>query len=160
MKVVSVLILAAALIGSWKAVYSKQPVSESVHVGIQNDLKNIITEYVQKNLPEVKNLRFERMWTETIKPHRVRANFIYSFEETGENGEPAVVEINGSATLNKVDETPEVATWSFDELKILDNTVNFTQAIEVKAGAGQLEGESITPANDPFAKPPPAEKTH
>jgi hypothetical protein len=106
MKVVSVLVFAAALIGSWTAVYSKKPVAESVHVGIQNDLKNIITEYVQKNLPSAKNLRFEKMWTETIKPNRVRANFVYSFEEPGENGEPAVVEINGAAILNKIDETP------------------------------------------------------
>ncbi len=152
MKVVSVLVFAAALVGSWIAVYSKKPVAESVHVGIQNDLKNIITEYVQKNLPSATNLRFEKMWTETVKANRVRANFVYTFEETGENGEPAIVEINGAAILNKVGETAEVATWNFDELRILDNKVNFTEPIQITAGAGELEGK------DPAAAPAAPEK--
>jgi hypothetical protein len=161
MKVVSVLVFAGALIGSWCAVYSHKQVAESVHVGIQNDLRNIITEYVQKNLPDAQNLRFEKMWTETIKPTRVRANFVYTFEQKGENGEPAVLEINGKATLNKVDETPEVATWSLDELKILDNTVNFTEPVTVTAEVGALENIS-DPSSTPKAEDPtkPKEETH
>ena len=149
MKVVSVLVFAAALIGSWVMVHAKKPVAESVHIGIQNDLRNIITEYVQKNLPESKNLRFEKMWTETVKKDRVKAHFVYSFEDTGENGEPALVEIKGSAMLNKVEETPEMATWSFDQLQILDNKVQFSEPVQITAGAGELEGEApaaTTPA--------------
>lgn len=142
MKIISVLVFAAALIGSWFAVYAKKPVAESVHAGIQNDLRNIITEYVQKNLPEAKNLRFEKLWTETVKASKVRAYFVYSFEEANENGEPAKIEINGSAVLNKVDETPDIATWSLDELRILDNKVNFTEPVQITAGAGELEEKS------------------
>ena len=140
MKVVSVLIFAAALVGSWVAVHAKKPVSESVHIGIQNDLRNIITEYVQKNLPDSKNLRFEKMWTETIKKDRVKANFVYTFEDNSQGSEPAVVEIHGSALLNKIEETPEMATWSFDQLQILDNKVQFSEPIQITAETGSLEG--------------------
>jgi hypothetical protein len=157
MKVVSVLVFAGALIGSWRAVYSHKQVAESVHVGIQNDLKNIITEYVQKNLPEAKNLRFEKMWTETIKPTRVRANFLYSFEQKGDNGEPAVLEINGAAILNKVDETPEVATWNLDELRILDNKVSFTEPVTITAENGALENVA-DPSETPKAEDPTKHK--
>ncbi|HMN69231.1 MAG TPA: hypothetical protein PKC28_11880 [Bdellovibrionales bacterium] len=142
MKVVSVLIFAIALIGSWSLIHAKKKVSESVHVGIQSDLKNIITEYVGQNLPAAKNLRFEKMWTETLSKDKVRANFVYSFEDNAENGEPAIVEISGSAMLKKIEETPEMSTWNFDELRILDNKVNFTEAIHITAGAGELESQS------------------
>lgn len=151
MKVVSVLIFAVALVGSWVAVHAKKPVSESVHIGIQNDLRNIITEYVQKNLPESKNLRFEKLWTETISKDRVKANFVYTFEDTSQAGNSALVEIHGSALLNKVEETPEMATWSFDQLQILDNKVQFSEPIQITAEAGSLEGSK--------AVPPPETKT-
>lgn len=145
MKIVSVLIFGAALIGSWAVVHAPRPVSESVHIGIQNDLKNIIAEYVQKNLPESKNLKFEKFWTQTVKADQVKASFVYSFDND-DNGEAAQVQIEGSALLNKVDETPETVTWSFDQLTISDNKVTFTEPIQITAGAGVLED---TPAEQP-----------
>src|SRR3954467_13189522 len=99
MKIVSSVIFAVALIGSWNMARSQGPTSQSVHIGIQNDLKNIIAEYVQKNLPNSKNLRFDKFWTETVKKDVVKATFAYSFEdESAENGN-TVVEIEGSAIL-------------------------------------------------------------
>ncbi len=145
MKIVSVLIFGAALIGSWALVHAPKPVAQSVHVGIQNDLKNIIAEYVQKNLPESKNLRFEKFWTETVKPSQVKASFTYSFDNP-DGGENAQVEIEGSALLNKIDETPELVTWSFDQLVISDNKVTFTDPIQITAGAGAIENKNW-PAN-------------
>lgn len=142
MKIVSVLIFGAALIGSWVAVHAPRLVSASVHEGIQSDLKNIIADYVQKNLPESKNLRFEKFWTETVKANQVKAYFVYSFEDKTEDGEPATVEIDGSATLNKIEETPETVTWSFDSLQISDNKVTFSDAIHITASTGELESQS------------------
>lgn len=153
MKVVSVLIFAVALVGSWVLVHEQRPVAESVHIGIQNDLRNIITEYVQKNLPSATNLRFEKMWTETLKKDRVKANFVYTFEDSDAEGEPALIEISGSALLNKVNETPEMATWSFDQLQILDNKVQFSEPVQITAGTGELEGQ-------PPAEPKKTESSH
>ena len=97
MKIVSVLVLAIAMIGSWTLVNSKRPVAESVHAGIQSDLKNIIAEYVQQNLPESKNLRFQRFYTENVNENQVRAFFTYSFEDKAESGEVAEVTLEGTA---------------------------------------------------------------
>lgn len=142
MKIVSVLVFALAMVGSWVLVNSKKPVPESVHAGIQTDLKKIIAEYVQKNRPESKNLRFQRFWTETLNPTKVRATFMYSFDDTAENGDSAEVILEGTAILNKIQETPEMITWSFDELKILGNTVNFSEPIQITAGKGSAEDEN------------------
>jgi hypothetical protein len=148
MKIVSVVIFAAALMGSWVLVHAKGPVPEAMHVGIQNDLKKIIAEYVQKNLPNSKNLRFEKFWTESLKKYRVKASFVYSFEdETQQNG-PAITEIKGTAILNKIDENAETVTWSLDELQIQDNRVDFQEPIHITGGAGELEN----PTNPPQKK--------
>ena len=155
MKIISVLVFAAALIGTWSLVHGPRLVAQSVHIGIQNDLKNIISDYVQKNLPESKNLRFEKFWTETVSKSKVKAYFVYSFDDTTENGEPATVEIEGSAILNKIDETPETVTWSFDELQILDNKVMFSEPIKITAGTGELEGKPAD-AQEPSAEQKPA----
>lgn len=140
MKIVSVLVFAAAMLGSWIVVHGKKPVAESVHAGIQSDLRQIIADYIQKNRPDSKNLVFQRFWTETINPNKVRALFLYSFEDKTESGEMAEVTLEGSAILNKTEETPEVITWSFDELKVLGNSVNFTEPIQITAG----ENDSTT----------------
>lgn len=142
MKIVSVLFFALLMSGTWYMAHAKRSIPESVHVGIQNDLKRVITEYIEKNLPESKNLRFEKFWTETVKKDRVKASFTYTFEDTTEDGEPAEVEIEGSALLNKVDENAESSTWSFDELQILDNKVNFTEPIQITASHGELESNA------------------
>lgn len=139
MKIVSVVFFALALTGTWFLANVRKSVTESVHVGIQNDLKRIIVEYVQKNLPESKNLRFQKFWTETLRKDKVKAYFVYSFEDTTAEGDPAEVEIDGSAVLNKVDENKESSTWSFDELQILDSRVTFNEPIQITSRAGELE---------------------
>lgn len=147
MKIVSILVFAAALIGSWSMVHAKKPVSESVHVGIQNDLKTIISEYVQQQLPNSQNLRFERFWTEVVNKNRVKASFVYSFDDTSEESGATTLQVEGSAILNKLSETPEVATWTLDELHILDSQINFEEPVQITAAQGELE------------KAPEAEKT-
>lgn len=145
MKIVSVVVFATALIGSWCLAHSKGPIPQSVHVGIQNDLKNIIAEYVQKNLPESKNLRFDKFWTETYKKNKVKAFFVYSFEDNSEKNGPATVEISGSAILNKIDENLETVTYSLDELQILDNKVDFQEPIQITADAFNVEKSKKKP---------------
>lgn len=141
MKIVSVVVFAAAMLSSWFIVHSQRPVAESVHAGIQSDLKRIIAEYVQKTLPESKNLRFHRFYTENVNTARVRAFFKYSFEDTTNTGEAAEVILEGSAVLNKTGESADVATWSFDELKILGNTVNFSEPIQIISGSEEIDSE-------------------
>jgi hypothetical protein len=136
MKIVSVVVFTAALIGSWILAHAATGIPETMHVGIQNDLKNIIAEYVQKNLPSSKNLRFEKFWTETVKKDQVKATFVYSFEDpSAENGD-TVIEIAGSAMLNKGEETSESVTWNLNSLQIKDSHVDFQEPIHITAGKG------------------------
>jgi hypothetical protein len=138
MKIVSLFVFAIALAGSWKLAYSARPVSESVHIGIQEDLKRIIGEYIQKKLPNAEKIKFDKFWTETVKKNKVRAYFSYSFEDKTETSGNVKTEIEGFATLNKLSENDQEITWSFDDIQIKDNHVEFLNPIKIKAGA---EGE-------------------
>jgi hypothetical protein len=141
MKIVSIVVFTAALIASWIAAHAAAPVSEAMHVGIQNDLKNIITEYVQKNLPNSKNLRFDKFWTETVKKDLVKATFVYSFEDPSSENGGTVTQIAGSALLDKGDETAESVTWNLNSLQIQDSSVEFQEPIHITAGKGEPSQE-------------------
>ena len=132
MKILSVIFFAFALVGTWALAHVAKPVPEAVHEGIQTDLKRVITEYITKNRPGAINLRFDKVWTETISPKQVRAYFNYAFHES--EGEVAEVTIVGSALLNKIGETPEGSTWSFDDIKVSDDEITFTEPMQVTSG--------------------------
>ena len=155
MKIVSMVVLMVALIGSWRVAYSMRPVSESMHLGIQQDLKVIITEYIQKRLPTAKNIKFDKFWTETVRKNKVKAFFVYSFEDNNtESGGSVRTQIEGFATLNKAQETEEEITWNFDELQIKDNQVEFIDPIQIKAGVNEGTEEPAKNSETPAAADP------
>jgi hypothetical protein len=137
MKIVSVVVFALALIGSWMIVHNNPPIPESMHVGIQNDLKNIIAEYVQKSLPNSKNLRFEKFWTEAVKKDKVKASFVYSFEDPSQENGDTVIEISGTAMLDRGEETADNVTWNLNQLNIQDSAVQFEEPIHITAEKGE-----------------------
>ena len=139
MKIISVLVFLGAMIFTWKLVNANDPIPESMHVGIQNDLKSVIAEYVEKNLPSSKNLRFVKFWTETVKKDQVKASFVYSFEDSTQENGNAVIQIEGFAVLDRGEETPEAVTWNMTALKINDSHVNFQEPIHITADKNEAK---------------------
>lgn len=147
MKIVSVVFFTVALVGSWTLMRAHNPVPESMHVDVQNDLKKIIADYVQKNLPQSQNLRFDKFYTEAVKHNRMKAFFAYSFEDTTQASGPTIMHIDGTAVLDKVEEGADSVTWSLDELKISDNHVDFQEPVHITAGAASDDHEpNVQPA--------------
>lgn len=136
MKYLSLLLIVLSMFLSWKWTNNALPISEDVHAGIQQDLKRIISEYIQQNLPSSKNLRFDRFWTESVSKDKVKASFLYSFEDSSAETGDARVQVDGYAVLNRKDksgEDEEYDIWSFDELFILNNQVEFKQPLEIRS---------------------------
>lgn len=134
MKFISPVIFAIVMIWTWNLSQASQAVPESVHLGVQTSLKRIITEYVQKNLATAKNVQFDKMWTEVIKKDRLKAVFQYTFVDSNKEAGDAKVQIEGYAILNKSAETAETMDWSFDELHILNNSVDYKEPIRITPG--------------------------
>lgn len=126
MKYLSLIVFLIALQWTWSFSHRPSNVSESAHVGIQSDLKKIISDYITENLPTSRNLRFEKFWSEQLKKNKVKASFVYSFDDEDQESGNARVVIEGYAILNrdsKVDETFDY--WNLDELYILNNKIDF-----------------------------------
>ncbi|MBK8202071.1 MAG: hypothetical protein IPK68_07050 [Bdellovibrionales bacterium] len=126
MKYLSLIVFLIALQWTWSFSHRPSNISESAHVGIQSDLKKIISDYITENLPTSRNLRFEKFWSEQLKKNKVKASFVYSFDDEDQESGNARVVIEGYAILNrdsKVDETFDY--WNLDELYILNNKIDF-----------------------------------
>lgn len=143
---------------TWHLSQASQLVPESVHLGVQTNLKRIITEYVQKNLPTAKEIKFDKMWTEVLKKDRLKAVFQYTFVEGNAESGDAKVAIEGFAILNKSDETDDSMDWSFDELHILNNSVDYKDPIRITPNSGADLGTEPAPAETPAA--PAAKPEH
>jgi hypothetical protein len=118
------------------------PIPESVHQGIQNDLKRVISEYVQKNLPKSKNLVFKKFWTEALQKNKVKASFVYTFDDTNDKSGPINMEIQGYGILNKVADNADGSEWSLDELHVLNNGVEFKEPLKITPSANGSDDSS------------------
>ncbi len=143
MKFFGVLAFLIAMNWTWSLVHDARSISESVHLGIQDDMKKIIADYIAQNLPTSSGLQFERFWTENLKDNQVKATFVYSFEDANAEVGAARVQVEGYAILNKLaSSNTNYETWSFDELQILDNKVEFKDPMQITPGA---DPETETP---------------
>lgn len=137
MKFISLILFIVALIYTWNLTHHRMPIEESVHVGIQDDLKNIIQNYIQDNVQNASGIQFERMWSETVDASTVRAHFIYSFIDEANNR----LEIDGYAVLNKVSENEEEVKFSFDELFIENQSIVFDEPMRITAQGKEEDSE-------------------
>lgn len=140
MKYLSTILILAVMYWTWGLVRHDRPISEHIHISIQEDLKRLISDYIQQNLPNSTNLRFERFWTEAVDDNKVKASFTYSFEDSNEQVGEARVQIEGYAILNRARETAESIEWSFDELVILNNEVDFQDPLRVSPSSAPTGG--------------------
>lgn len=141
MKYLSLLFLVICMSWSWAISHSPAPVAETTHVGIQNDLKRLISEYIKENAPEAQGLRFEQFWTQTLNKNQVKAVFSYSFQQ-GEEGDPrtARIGIEGYALLNRGDDpSGEYDVWSLDSLFVENNRIEFKEGTSIVTSGPQTE---------------------
>lgn len=89
MRYLSLGVFITAMYMSWSLIESPAAVPEATHILIQEDLKRIITEKIQEDLPNAASIQFDRFWTENVKGQRVRASFVVSFDLI-EDGEETV----------------------------------------------------------------------
>ncbi|HAG91401.1 MAG TPA: hypothetical protein DCL41_05990 [Bdellovibrionales bacterium] len=147
MKFISLIFFIAAMSYTWSLSRIQMPVTQSVHMGIQEDLKNIIQNYIENNMEGTRGLRFERMWTETLSETQVKAQFIYSFLDD----QNTRIEIDGYATLNKISEDDDEVKFSFDQLVVQNQAITFDKPMKITAGGGELEEMEAAPGEEESA---------
>ena len=107
-------------------VFNRPPViAETVHMDIQKSLSDYISEYIQSQRPSARNVVFRQIWTESIGKNKVKASFSYSFEDSDVETGDVDVALEGYAILNRANTDKSGNSWSFDELYILNDSVEF-----------------------------------
>ncbi|MBT4762613.1 MAG: hypothetical protein HOO06_13015 [Bdellovibrionaceae bacterium] len=125
---INIIIFVLILSWSWCVIDTPSAVSETTHVQVQKDLKDIISGYIESQLPNVKNISFKRFWTESLNQSQIKASFAYSFEDLSNTVGESKIEIAGFANLRL-----NIAknSWDLESLDVASNHVEFKQPIVV-----------------------------
>ncbi len=118
----------AFLISTWFVFHQKPKYPEELHISLQDQLKNIIQETLVKQKPQAKNLKFQKMWTQsTKKQDQISAHFKYSFDDE----EDVNVSIEGQALMNRksLGSSENHDLWSVDHIQINNQKMEFLEPI-------------------------------
>ena len=135
MKYVSLILILFAMKLSWGMAYCENSLPTYLHVDLQNEIQTYISEYITNNAPEARDLIFSNVWTETVKENKIKAHFSYSFTNDDTESGALRVALDGYAVLNQIKKPGEEKYdfWSFDELFILNDHIEFDEGITIKA---------------------------
>jgi hypothetical protein len=117
---------------SWAFIETPLDIPETTHIDIQDDIKLMITDTMQKFLPQVKDFKFDRFWTQSLDKNRVKAVFEFSFENAAEVYNPARYGIKGHAFLN-FDEENEV--WNVEGPFFQNDRIQFKDGMIIRPGS-------------------------
>lgn len=134
MRYISLVFIVFLMWWTWSVIETPSALSEETHVGLQEDLRRIITDYIKENVEGASDVSFERFWTQALKENQVKTTFSYSFDETSTTGNNGTTRIgvDGYAILNRTKEqNTGFDVWSLDELNVLNNRVIFKEGITV-----------------------------
>ncbi len=166
MRYLSLIVIVFFMWWSWSATKNPNLIPEDTHVGIQEDLKRVITEYVKDNLPNVKEVKFNKFWTQTLEENRVKAVFSYTFDDDGTDQtgatatskSAATVGVAGYAILNhSKQENSEYDVWSLDELNVENNHIIFKDGSAVVSSPAAASDSKTSPPSSENKKEDHAE---
>lgn len=122
MKFLSIIFLLAMMAWSWQGYKVQTDVPAVAHVLLQQELKSFITDYLQKNVKGLINIKFQRFWTETTTSDNIKAVFEYSFDVSDDKAELITTQLTGSATLTPLQDADG---WSLDRIEINNQVLEF-----------------------------------
>ncbi len=150
MRYIKLLILSLILSVTWIWVQKDQKVSELVHAEIQEDLKQLIANYIKKQLPDSKNIMFKNIWSETISDGKVKAHFKYSFDDSDKTAGTAGIAVDGYAILHQKNKRQNnIDIWTLEEIQILNNHITFKEGLTLtKDSLNEIESTDADSVND------------
>ena len=136
MRYLSLLFVLFVMYVSWSFIKAPLDIPETTHIDIQDDIKLHITDTMQKLLPDVKDFKFDRFWTQNLDKNKVKAVFEFSFENAAELVNPARYGIKGHAILN-FDEEKEA--WNVEGPYFANDQIQFKDGMIIRPGAADGE---------------------
>ena len=112
--------LVLLLILSWLVLQKRaEKLDEDFHALLQEKVQSVISNYVEENNPEVKSIRFHKVWTkETSDPGKMKIFFSYALEiEEKESGGDLLVD--AEAVLRNSEENKD--RWILEDFQVKDS---------------------------------------
>ncbi|WP_413558906.1 hypothetical protein [Bdellovibrio sp. HCB209] len=141
-KIVSLIVFVAALVWTWNVIHTNEAIGFETHAGIQTKLAELIKATLESKKPNAKDLRIDKLWTESMNDNKVRAVFAYKFSELSEGGDTLEQIIEGEAILHREPTEDKTDKWTLQSVRTTNDIVVFS------------EGSTVTPDT-----PTPADAT-
>jgi hypothetical protein len=117
--------------GTQCLVNSEKSVSFEQHVQVQQELSQLIANYVKENIPEMTNFKMHSIYTKPPVKGYLEAFFHYTFTSSVPSStQQAVTELSGSATLRKIKDQPN-QEWALEKIEIDGEAVTFTDPVVI-----------------------------
>ncbi|MCZ0933397.1 MAG: hypothetical protein OXJ52_09650 [Oligoflexia bacterium] len=101
---------------------------EKIHSFLQTEFQNLLSGFIEKQHPEVKEISFHKVWTKkTAKPSEIKIFFSYSLTTEGETGGEAL--LAGSALLKKI----QNQVWQIQNFRVKNKEIEFSDPLLIKA---------------------------
>jgi len=140
MRYLSLIILVGIVFLTWKVSKIEAKVNVRVHHDIQMDLSKIIVAAIKAQLPNAYDIKFDKLYSETLNADHVKVLFAYSFRDKGQEDQTAT-SISGEALVikNEADRTQ----WTLEKINVSQSTLEFKDGLVVtKEGEGLSETPS------------------
>ena len=103
---------------------------EQIHSRLQEEFQILVSNFVAKKHPEVKEIIFHRVWTkDTANPDQIKVFFHYSLMTTGPAGGELL--LKGESLLEKSMEQNNF--WIAKNFKVTNSAVEFSEPLLIKA---------------------------
>lgn len=133
MKYLGLIVLFAFMIWTYKLSSSSQGVPVSTHVNLVNELKQIMGDYLQQNVPGIQNISFLQVYTENRgSKDKLIAYVKYSYESPLENGQVTKELREGTIDLTSKDNGE---TWEPVSMDFKDLSVEFLEDLKIVPGS-------------------------
>lgn len=117
--------------GTQCLVNSEKSVSFEQHVQVQQELSILIANYIQENLPQLRDFKMHSVYTKPPKKGLLEAYFNYSFTTPVTDGtQLATTELSGTALLRKLQDKP-TQEWALEKISIEGESVTFTEPVVI-----------------------------
>jgi hypothetical protein len=100
-------------------------------MSLNEDLKRYVENRLSLEKPGATNLTFEKVWTEAVNENQINVSFAYTFEEESADHQRSKRRIEGTTRLTKSAETTDTTEWSFQDWKVTNDTLEFTETMRL-----------------------------
>ncbi|MGE3974099.1 MAG: hypothetical protein AB7F59_06185 [Bdellovibrionales bacterium] len=136
MRYLSLLILTAIIFISWKVTQLEAKVHVRVHHDIQMDLSKIIAAAVKAQLPNSSEVKFDKLFSETLDADHVRVSFSYNYKDATQD-DNTEMKITGDALVTR--NTNDRTQWTLEKINVDQSAIEFKNGLVVTKEAGAQE---------------------